>query len=75
MNAIVSIIKIEDDFGRKMLKASLSFIHPMVILRDDEEYLNIKLFDCPNEEQLNNKLGHLAEASSVDFSYRYAFVK
>lgn len=73
-SAFVSINKFKNEFERNMLVSSLSFLHPMKVLRNDEQYVDFKLYDCDTKEKLNEKLDYLCEASSVDFGYRYAFV-
>lgn len=60
---------------KDQLIKSLSFVHPMKLIKADEKSIDIKLFDVSNDEELNEKLDVLAEASSIDFSYKYAFVE
>ena len=82
MNAFVSIKtpegKIVCSLGVLYLKdqliQSLSFIHPMKLIKADDESIDFKLFDVSTKKELDEKLEVLAEASSVDFSYRFAFV-
>lgn len=74
MNTFVSITAPKDKMSKGMLTSSLSFLHPMVVIRNDDRYIDFKLFGCSSKEQLDEKLLTLAETSSVDFKYVYAFV-
>ena len=73
MAAFVRIEEIKEQHAHNMLVSSLSFIHPMKLVFQDETSIDIVLFDCDSKESLNDRLEHLCEASSVDFTYRYAF--
>lgn len=70
-NCFVKLVLPSDVYNRKALISSLSFIQPMKRLTEPGEIL---LFDCNNEEELDNRLNYLCEASSVDFSYQYKFI-
>lgn len=82
MNAFVSIKTPEGKrtcslgvlYLKDQLIQSLSSIHPMKLIKADDKSIDFKLFDVSTEKELDEKLEVLAEASSVDFSYRFAFV-
>lgn len=61
-------------YFKDQLIESLSFIHPMKIMKSDEESIDIILYDVHTKDKLDSKLDYLAEASSVDFSYQYKFI-
>lgn len=82
MNAFISIEtpkgKITCGLGvlyrKDQLVESLSFLHPMKIIKADDVSIDVKLYDVSTRQELDEKLEILAEASSIDFSYRFAFV-
>lgn len=71
MNALISIERPKDSMSNEMLVSSLSFLHPMKHFTNYSDSIVIRLYDLRDEEEMNDKLNYLCEASSVDFSYRY----
>lgn len=71
MNALISIERPKDSMSNEMLVSSLSFLHPMKHFTNYSDSIVFRLYDLKDEEEMNDKLNYLCEASSVDFSYRY----
>ncbi len=74
MNAIVKIPKLNNDRANSMLRSVITSCTQPSLVNEDNEYFNVKLFNCWNKIQLNERLDYLCEASGIDFKYQFSFI-